>query len=145
MSGRAVVVRICMAVAFSTCLSLHAADGDLDPRFGAAGKVQLDPSLSSNASYRANDVGVQADGKTIIAGELTSTGESAWVICRFNVDGSVDTSFKNDGQSGCFNPFGNPVADTRAHGVAIRPNGKIVIAGTIISPFVSSNLTAILV
>jgi uncharacterized delta-60 repeat protein len=133
-----------MAVSLFSAACAHAADGDLDPTFGNAGKLQFNPALSTSGSYKANDTAIQADGKTVIAGEITGSG-SAWVICRFNVDGSLDTGFVNDGQAGCASPFGNEVADTRAHSVAIRPNGKIVIAGTIISPFVSSNLTAILV
>ncbi|MBK7268682.1 MAG: hypothetical protein IPI07_03955 [Flavobacteriales bacterium] len=46
---------------------------------------------------RAYAVGLQADGKIIIAGTTGSTGDARTLVCRLNQNGSLDLSFGNNG------------------------------------------------
>ncbi len=102
----------------------------LDPTFGDAGKVVV-PTGTGN-QFIATDVAAQADGKLVVVGSFASTsiGFHGWAVGRLNVDGSLDTSF-NGGTGFEGLPNTNAQAGTVATGVAIRPNGKIVVAGTL--------------
>ncbi|MEO7325911.1 MAG: hypothetical protein ABIW82_13890 [Dokdonella sp.] len=112
----------------------QAADGDLDPTFGNGGKLLLtvDPfNAPIGATLMANDVVTQPDGKIVLAGYAASGGgQSEWVVVRLNADGSYDHTF-GISQNGIayFYVFGP--ADNQAVGIALRPNGKIVVGGTI--------------
>ena len=66
----------------------------------------------------------QPDGKLVLVGS-TSTGGGDFAIARLNADGTPDTTFSGDGkQTVNFGGVDN------ALGVAIQPDGKIVVAGT---------------
>lgn len=95
--------------------------GKLDPTFDFDG--WLTTPLGSKSSDRAYGVAVQADGKVVAVGDMgVSFGASLLTVTRFNADGSLDSSFDGDGKL----IFEH--ADT-ATGVAIQPDGKIVVIG----------------
>ena len=92
-----------------------------DASFGGDGQVTTD--FGSNDD--ANDVVVQPDGKIVVAG--TRGGAfGAFAVARYNTDGSLDASFSGDGkvESG-----GGFATSSEAYGVALQPDGKIVVAG----------------
>jgi uncharacterized delta-60 repeat protein len=91
--------------------------GDLDPSFGGDGRVTTD--FSDGSVDRAFDVAVQADGKSVVVGQFGN----AWGIARYNVDGSLDSTF-GPGASGKFVATGSA-----ASAVAVQPDGKIVVVG----------------
>ena len=94
------------------------APGDLDTSFSGDGIEVTAPFGETGAAA----VALQADGKFVVAGE--SGGD--FMVARYNADGSLDTSFSGDGrQTTDFG--GRPDAGT---GVAVQPDGKIVVAGT---------------
>lgn len=71
------------------------------------------------ASSYVKKVAIQADGKTIIAGEfVTFNGVDRGRIARLNVDGSLDVDFAS-----------GPGADQVVYTLAIQPDGKVVIGG----------------
>ena len=79
----------------------------------------------------AYDVALQPDGKIIIAGFVTNSNnvDNAF-IARYNNDGSLDGSF-NDSNN---NNTGNPIISSfgslaQLYGIALQPDGKIVVAG----------------
>ena len=98
--------------------------GLLDTSFGSGGKVIATVGIGTD-SY-ARSVAVQADGKIVVAGAARfSTGNKA-VVGRFATNGALDTTF---GSAGWFSStFG--MADGYADGVAVQPDGKIVLDGT---------------
>ena len=112
-------------------LARYNADGSLDDgsaadstpgdQFGADGKVLTDfpprPGLD-----QATGTAVQADGKVVVAGSSYGNG---FVLARYNTDGSLDTSFGDDGR--VRTSFGPGSAE--AYGIAIQADGKIVAAG----------------
>ncbi|MER6314999.1 calcium-binding protein [Streptomyces sp. NPDC001581] len=106
-----------------------AAPGDLDPTFDGDGRVVTD-----FAGYdESRDMVVQADGKIVTVG-LNSPpqgGAADFAVARYTTDGSLDTSFSGDGLV---------LSDLRgdgedvANGVAVQPDGKIVVVGSSASP-----------
>ncbi len=100
-----------------------AADGDLDPAFGAGGIVTTD--LNGNSPDVGNGVVVQSDGKIIVAGSTVVTGQPAAIgLTRYNSDGSLDTSFDSDGKVTT-----TAGAGISGEAVALQADGKIVVAG----------------
>ncbi len=96
------------------------AAGMLDTSFGSAGQVLTDFLDFDDA--RA--VVVQSDGKTIAAGSASNGVDSDFALARYNIDGSLDASFGAGGQITT-----NVSGDDTASGIALTPDGKIVVVG----------------
>jgi uncharacterized delta-60 repeat protein len=94
--------------------------GILDTTFSGDG-IATAPTLAG-AHFTAS--ALQSDGKLVAAGTMVAATED-FFIARFTTAGVLDTSFSGDG----ILPI--PVASTgeEATGVAIQPDGKIVVAG----------------
>jgi uncharacterized delta-60 repeat protein len=129
---RAVCV-IGLIVAALACASpAVAAPWDLDPAFDFDGRVFTDFVGDDDD---ATGIAIQAgDGKIVVVGNDNSDLE----VARYNLDGSLDSSFSGDGKQET-RIDGNGVF--RGSGVAIQADGKIVVAGTFdsIEPSVSHN------
>jgi uncharacterized delta-60 repeat protein len=108
-----------LALAFflGVCPAALAAPGDLDPSFGGDGMATADLSGANHGR------GMAIDG----AGRIVVVGNAALV--RFNPDGSLDTSFGEDGAVQI--RFG--AAGSLAYATAIDPLGRIVAAGCLYS------------
>src|SRR6266704_1485635 len=112
-------------------LARYNADGSLDATFGTDGRVVTD--FSAGGGIFANNDGatsaaLQSDGKIIVAG--ASTHELTFLdfaMARYNPDGSLDASFANGGRAE-LSFFNNADVDFIS-GVALQPDGKIVVAG----------------
>ena len=104
---------VAFACSSTTALALP---GDLDTTFGDGGRVITD----FGGTQSAIDSALQPDGKIVAVGTFSGQFD----VARYNPDGSLDSSFSGDGlvRTG----FG---ADEGAQGVAIQPDGKIVVAG----------------
>ena len=102
-------------------------DGSLDPTFGGVGKVTTD--IGSNTKDRAFATAIQTDGKIVVAGQSTLNGFNGFELVRYNIDGSLDSSF---GSGGKVNFIVTLVSgsDDAVFGIAIQADGKIVAAGT---------------
>jgi uncharacterized delta-60 repeat protein len=103
-------------------LARFSANGHLDTTFGSRGKVIT--SFGSNARADTAGMTIQADGKIVVAG----TVDSDFGVARYNPNGSLDTSFGTGGL--VTTSFGAP-ATAIAAGVVVRPDGKIVVAGSV--------------
>jgi uncharacterized delta-60 repeat protein len=100
------------------------ADGTLDDSFGTLGKVTTSFGGSDN---EANAVAIQANGKIVAAGfGPASPGNGGFALARYNLDGSLDSSF---GGSGKVTTSFNSNGFAKAKAVAIQSDGKIVAAG----------------
>ncbi len=109
-------------------------DGTLDNSFSGTGK-QL-TQFNGSASY-ATTVAVQKiDGKIVAAGRATLNGQNNYAIARYNVDGTLDNTFSNDGMQN--NVFNN--SSYVPQSIAIQDDGKIILAGYPESP--SSNTSS---
>src|SRR5688500_18783447 len=98
------------------------AAGDLDPTFSGDGRQTLD----LGARGVALDVVVQSSGEVVVAGQADSASGAASdaVLVRFNVDGSLDTTFGTNGVAR-IDFGGNEVFRE----LVIMPDGKLVAGG----------------
>ncbi len=102
-------------------------DGSLDKSFGGSGQVTTSVGSSNDG---AGDVIVQPDGKVVVAGWTGGSG-SNFALVRYNVDGSLDTSFGGTKAKGVVT---TDINNSRDSGwvMALQADGKIVVAGTTI-------------
>lgn len=101
--------------------------GNVDTGFGVNGIVIVDPT--GYILDIINQIKLQEDGKIITVGASSpSNGVDKAVICRFNTDGSLDTTFGNTGI--IITNLGTENTGT-FYDVAINSNGDIVAAGHI--------------
>jgi uncharacterized delta-60 repeat protein len=117
-----VILIVPLALTFVRTSKGQAAAGDLDPSFGSGGIVitRLDPSAMA----------IQADGKIVMVGWPDESYDGYdFALTRYNPDGTLDPTFGVGGH--VFTDFGGNEA---AAALAIQPNGKIVVAGTIFRP-----------
>ncbi|HEX5886565.1 MAG TPA: PKD domain-containing protein [Pyrinomonadaceae bacterium] len=108
------------------CLSRYNSDGSLDNTFDGDGLV-LTSFNSFSSDGVAKDLSLQLDGKLVAVGQSVEAFSSpVSVLARFNPDGSLDNSFgsNGDGKVIIFE-----VAQLRAESLALKPNGRIVVAG----------------
>jgi uncharacterized delta-60 repeat protein len=91
-------------------------NGSLDNTFNGNGKV-ITEGLTRG---RANSVAIDDDGRSVVAGNV----DNHLVVVRYNIDGSLDNAFDNDGI--VTSPIG---IGSSANSVSIANNGKIVVAG----------------
>jgi uncharacterized delta-60 repeat protein len=99
--------------------------GNLDTSFGDNGRVYLDPFPSGYSELHW--LTQQPDGKLVGAGSVGAG--MAMAVVRLTADGALDRSFGDDGVVRI--PLGPNGAFASAEAVAVQPDGKIVIGGTL--------------
>lgn len=93
-----------------------------DAAFGVDGKVVT--PMEGMGSW-AREVAIQSDGKILVAGQVSPDVSTVYLaIRRYLTDGTLDTSF---GDAGLI-LYDNELSGAR--GIAILPNGKIIVLGT---------------
>jgi uncharacterized delta-60 repeat protein len=97
----------------------------LDASFGDGGKVVT--PVGTDPSYaQANAMGIQADGKIVLAGyAYAGTNYQEFALARYNTNGALDTSFGTNGI--VFTDFGQGAV---AEALGIQADSKIVVAGS---------------
>ena len=115
-AGLAVVVLMLGA----TVAPAGAAPGDLDPTFGVGGILRT-------SGVFVDDVAVQPDGRIVGVGTARGAGffERDWGLVRYEADGTLDTTFGSGGM--VTTDFGGDF--DWANGLALQPDGKIVVVG----------------
>lgn len=109
---------------FLCCLNLFPQSVSLDTSFGTEGKVIT--SFSSGEDVARGAV-IQSDGKIVIAGYTFSNVSGYDFLCiRYNSNGSLDTSFGNEGIAAFDLQTGS---DDRAYSIDLQLDGKLVLAG----------------
>jgi uncharacterized delta-60 repeat protein len=96
--------------------------GAVDGSFSGDGRFVYDVAPGATGDF-ANAAAVQPDGKIVFAGSTAISGVVA-DTGRVRTDGTFDPSYDGDGHRG-YDWGGTDVATA----VAVRPNGRIVIAG----------------
>ncbi len=97
-------------------------DGSIDDTFG---KVITDIGSPED---RILSIAIQNNGKIVAAGVFLNPYKQAFdfAVARYNVDGTLDTTFSQDGIVGTYIGSG----DDYARSVAIQKDGKIVLSGS---------------
>ena len=99
------------------------ANGTRDTSFGTGGKVRTD---FFGGPDEAHAIAIQPDGKIVVVGRAHLSGnDSGFALVRYGANGQVDRTFGNQGQATVHFLFGDDVA----YGVALQPDGKIVVVG----------------
>ena len=109
---------VTLAVLLSASGASAAVPGELDPSFGAGGKVQA----PFGPEAFGGGVAVQPDGKILAAG--TPEASEGFSVARLLPDGSPDPSWGKGGV--VTTPLGKFAS---AFDVAVQPDGKIVVVG----------------
>jgi len=111
-----------LAILFLVGVALAAgAAGTLDSTFDGDGLVETPEGIFLS-------VVVQPDGKIVAVGdEVIDNQTGAFVVARYNADGSLDTTFGTDG---LVRPFDDDSsADGNAKDVALDASGRILVLG----------------
>lgn len=95
------------------------ANGALDPTFATAG------SYKATIPSSARGVAIDKNDRIVVAGWVGAGPPRDMLVVRFLADGQLDPSFGAGGTK----VMGAAAADERAVAVAIRPDGRILIAG----------------
>lgn len=111
------------------------ADGTFDQSFGDGGVVttEFTPSPFGDIRTYANDLAIQDDGKIVVVGsdskfvDFGISPEGAFVIARYNTDGTLDGTFGTGGKVTV--SIGASRINDSAYSVALQGNGRIVVAG----------------
>jgi uncharacterized delta-60 repeat protein len=105
-------------------------DGSLDTTFGFYGTVRTYLNGSNAANDVAYSVAVQTDGKIVVAGKTHYLyNYSQFGVVRYNVDGTLDSTFGTNGTASFF-INGGDMLDDACRSVALQKDGKIVLAGS---------------
>ncbi|MBI5351847.1 MAG: hypothetical protein HZB50_04340 [Chloroflexi bacterium] len=106
-------------------LARYSSNGSLDTSFGTNGVVTTSFGTNSLLYDYAHAIAIQSDGKIIAAGASYVGDSSDFVLVRYNSDGTLDTTFDNDGK--IVTDFGT---SEDGSSIAIQSDGKIVMAGS---------------
>jgi uncharacterized delta-60 repeat protein len=98
--------------------------GDLDPTFGAEGKVLTDVGGQDMAYGMA----VQSDGRIVVAGFSNMRGNYDFALARYGGNGTLDPTFGSGGS--VLTDVSAAGSFDEARAVAIQPDGKILAAGS---------------
>lgn len=99
-----------------------AAPGDLDTTFSTDGRQ----TSSLGANLNVTDAVEQPDGKIVVVGRIGSGLATKALVARYTAAGVLDPTFGTGGKVTAFAGTGT----TQATGVALQPDGKILICGT---------------
>jgi uncharacterized delta-60 repeat protein len=128
--GAAALVSIFFASA-----TAFAGVADPDPSFNGDGIA----TVPFGAESAADAVAVAPDRDIVVVGSVGPHEARDFAVARLNPDGSLDTGFSGDGRLTIDVAEGG---DDYASGVAVRPDGRIVIAGTSAGKFAVLQLEA---
>jgi uncharacterized delta-60 repeat protein len=99
-------------------------DGSPDPSFGGDGVTLT--RVGDGASAQA--VAVLPDGRILVAGGYSRGRRTGFAVMRYLEDGRLDPTFGGDGI--VTTTF--PDADAHGWGLAVQPDGKAVVVGTVL-------------
>jgi uncharacterized delta-60 repeat protein len=97
-------------------------DGGNDNTFSGNGSTIFNMNGTSDS---ATAIAVQQNGRIVVAGVCTPSGQRDFCVARLLSDGNLDNSFDGNGRLST-----EIDGDDEVAGVAIRRDGKIVVAGT---------------
>lgn len=110
------------AISVALSATLYAAPGDLDSTFGNTGKATV---AVGSGEDRGQAIAIQNDGKIIVGGWSFNGSNQDFALVRYDSNGAVDSAF---GGGKVTASFGN--GNDYARAVAVRSDGKIVVAGS---------------
>jgi len=112
---------------YDFALVRYNSNGTLDASFGSRGQVFTDFGTAQQgfSFAQASALALQPDGKIVLAGQAFLRQDYDFALARYNINGTLDTSFGSGGRVST--DFATPNAG--ANSVAIQPDGMIVAGG----------------
>ena len=132
--ARWAIAVLAAAVLLPAVSPARAAPGDLDPTFGAGGRVTTYLTSSTFFPFdAANALVQQPDGKLVVAGQSCSNVTSReraceFALARYRLEGTLDPEFSGDGR--VITSFDAPVSRDYAAALIVQSDGKIVAGGS---------------
>ncbi len=120
-----VALLVCAALLGSNLLMAQA--GSLDPTFGTGGIVT---TPNSNTGCSPCFLAIQSDGKILVGGGATIDDVQVAAVARYTTNGVLDSTFGTGGIVTLSQEGGSG-----AFGMALQPDGKIVVGTTLSSSF----------
>ncbi|MCC7307089.1 MAG: VCBS repeat-containing protein, partial [Acidobacteria bacterium] len=120
LEGRIVAVGSISEGASDIGVLRYTPQGTLDQTFASGGLARLEMFRGYDA---AQAIVIQQDGKIIAGGGGTDFGGHQFAVARYNLDGSLDTTFSDDGKAYA------RVVSAGARGIAVQQDGKVVAVG----------------
>lgn len=108
---------------YDFALARYAPDHSLDPTFGEQGTVTTDFGDSYDWAY---GLALLPDGRIVVAGVSDLGGSKNLALARYLPNGSLDPSF---GNGGLVVEGRRPLTVDIAHGLAVQPDGHVLVAG----------------
>jgi uncharacterized delta-60 repeat protein len=127
--GKIVAAGACSVTnGFSFCIARYLPNGQLDPSFNGNGKL-IDPIGSGLSHGRA--VGVQTDGRIVVAGFCTVDTNFQLCMRRYLSNGAPDLAFNANVPT---LPFASSFTQTYGNHLLIQPDGNILVVGDCFDP-----------
>ena len=130
------LVLAALALAAPATAATAAAPGPqgLDARFGVCGT--LTPPVPRAFDLAAKRLARAPGGDIVVAGQGgfghgSTIMQDTFVLSRFSADGQLDRSFSGDGVVTTTVPRPAKAQDANLTGLAVQPDGKIVVSGTV--------------
>ena len=112
-----------IASGFDFALARYTTSGALDTSFGTGGIATT--NFGGSGDY-AEAIALQSDGKVVVVGYADDGVSSiGFALARYTASGALDTSFGSGGTLTTDFDGGTDIAE----GVAVQPDGRIVVAG----------------
>ena len=106
------------------------ANGTLDTTFNGSGIVVHNSAAGGAGDDSGKAIAVDSQGRILVAGSSTnSAGNKDMVIWRFNVNGTLDTTFNGSGTI-VNNGAAGGVGDDSGNAIALDSQGRILVAGS---------------
>jgi uncharacterized delta-60 repeat protein len=102
-------------------LARYRPNGHLDPTFSSDGTLRTHIGSAAEGS----DVAIGRNGRIVVAGSARVRDRSRFAVTKYRRDGSLARAFSGNGK--ITTRFGT---DDAADAVVVRPDGKIVVAGS---------------
>lgn len=106
-----------------TTLARYSPTGVLDPTFGKQGKVVTNVRGTHDTAFA---MGLQADGRLLVAGTTSNGSDLDYALVRYQADGNLDLSFATFGKR--ITRVGNNIDNV--YSLVSQADGKIVLGGS---------------
>ncbi len=113
------------------CIARVTSNGALDSTFNSTGKVTTAMGSGNDIAYK---VGVDAEGKIVVAGNCQVASNFVPCLARYSSAGALDTSFNSTGKLIASQNAGSNIQ----RGMALQADGKIVVVGNTAFNFLTS-------
>jgi uncharacterized delta-60 repeat protein len=146
-NGRIVVSANTVYPNYDFLVARFNSNGSLDTTFGAAHTGVVTTDLASGSNDQAYALALQSDGKIVVAGTAIPNASTLvaapLAVVRYNPDGSLDTTFDQDGiVTDVWDVGPARISSAIGKAVLVQPDGKILIAadGSRVTPAADGNV-----